>query len=168
MCENNILVRSWFKYLFIALCLVSLSGCGVMKNASSERKTANKVIAAAKGKLGCKYLYGAKGPKNFDCSGLTSYAFAQAGMKIPVTVDEQRKIGKRLGRNEALHPGDLVFFSSRYKKGISHVGIVVSYNPFDKSFTFIHAATSTGVEIQSSTHQYYAERYLFANRIIGK
>ena len=41
--------------------------------------------AAALSKVGIGYVYGAAGPNSFDCSGLTSWAWAQAGVSIPRT-----------------------------------------------------------------------------------
>ncbi|MFD5633639.1 NlpC/P60 family protein [Streptomyces sp. NPDC127077] len=68
--------------------------------------------------------------KGFDCSGLTTYAFARAGIRLPRTAAAQAGVGARipagLGGN-ALRPGDLVFFA--YAPGrdstIYHVGIYV-------------------------------------------
>lgn len=37
------------------------------------------VVAAAQSRLGCPYVYGASGPSTFDCSGLTSWSYSQAG-----------------------------------------------------------------------------------------
>lgn len=37
------------------------------------------VVAAAASRIGCPYVYGATGPNYFDCSGLTSWSYSQAG-----------------------------------------------------------------------------------------
>ena len=37
------------------------------------------VVAAAYSRIGCAYVYGATGPNSFDCSGLTSWCYQQAG-----------------------------------------------------------------------------------------
>ncbi|MFJ7098300.1 C40 family peptidase [Streptomyces mirabilis] len=68
--------------------------------------------------------------KGFDCSGLTVYAYANAGISLPRTAAAQASVGRRipagLGKN-ALKPGDLVFYA--YAPGrdstIYHVGIYV-------------------------------------------
>ncbi|CCK24800.1 NLP/P60-family secreted protein [Streptomyces davaonensis JCM 4913] len=68
------------------------------------------------------------GIKGFDCSGLTTYAYAKAGVRLPRTAAAQagmgRRIPARLGTG-ALKPGDLVFYA--YAPGrdstIHHVGI---------------------------------------------
>jgi cell wall-associated NlpC family hydrolase len=55
------------------------------------------------------YVWGAEGPKSYDCSGLTSQAWAEAGTPIPRTSQEQWKRLKRIPLTE-LRPGDLVVY----------------------------------------------------------
>ncbi|BDH67788.1 NlpC/P60 family protein [Streptomyces albidoflavus] len=75
-------------------------------------------LAAAKSKVGTPYVWGATGPNSFDCSGLTSWAFAQAGYTIPRMSQDQANAGTRIGSQSALKPGDLVIFYS----DLHHVG----------------------------------------------
>jgi cell wall-associated NlpC family hydrolase len=65
---------------------------------------------AAQSKLGSPYVYGASGPNSFDCSGLTSWAFAQAGVSIPRTSQAQANAGTRIYSQADLKVGDLVIF----------------------------------------------------------
>ncbi|MFE0499048.1 NlpC/P60 family protein [Streptomyces albidoflavus] len=75
-------------------------------------------LAAAKSKVGTPYVWGATGPNSFDCSGLTSWAFAQAGYTIPRMSQDQANAGTRIGSQSALKPGDLIIFYS----DLHHVG----------------------------------------------
>ncbi|MBP3080235.1 C40 family peptidase [Streptomyces sp. CHA1] len=75
-------------------------------------------LAAAKSKVGTPYVWGATGPNSFDCSGLTSWAFAQAGYTIPRMSQDQANAGTRIASQSALKPGDLVIFYS----DLHHVG----------------------------------------------
>ncbi|MDQ1033501.1 hypothetical protein QF035_011083 [Streptomyces umbrinus] len=66
----------------------------------------------------------------FDCSGLTTYAYAKAGIRLPRTAAAQAGVGQRIPARLgtiALKPGDLVFYA--YAPGrdstIYHVGIYV-------------------------------------------
>lgn len=64
----------------------------------------------------------------FDCSGLTLYAFAQAGVRLPRTAAEQAGVGRRIPASAgvgALKPGDLVFYGyiPTRDSTIHHVGI---------------------------------------------
>ena len=54
----------------------------------------------------------------WNCSGLTSWAFREAGVTIPRSSSQQATVGTRVGIDE-LQPGDLVF----YYDPISHVSI---------------------------------------------
>lgn len=75
-------------------------------------------LQAALGKVGSPYVWGATGPDSFDCSGLTMWAFAQAGVHIPRSAEAQAGSGTPVSQAD-LQPGDLVFFYSP----VSHVGI---------------------------------------------
>lgn len=67
------------------------------------------------------------GIKGFDCAGLTQYAYAQAGVRLPRPASAQAGHGRRISSKSALRPGDLVFYA--YAPGrdstIYHVGIYV-------------------------------------------
>ncbi|MCD0484750.1 NlpC/P60 family protein [Streptacidiphilus sp. ASG 303] len=80
--------------------------------------TAQAALAAAKTRIGSPYVYGATGPSTFDCSGLTQWSYARAGVSLPRTSEEQANAGTRLTLSQ-LQPGDLVFFFS----DLHHVGI---------------------------------------------
>jgi peptidoglycan DL-endopeptidase CwlO len=97
----------------------SIAAADARANRSNERvnlgndtpasSLAAAALAAAKTKIGSPYVYGATGPSSFDCSGLTSWAYAQAGASIPRTSQSQANAGTRLSMSQ-LKPGDLVIF----------------------------------------------------------
>ncbi|MFD9166581.1 NlpC/P60 family protein, partial [Streptomyces sp. NPDC059558] len=74
----------------------------------------------AAAQIGKPYVWGAEGPGSFDCSGLTSQAWAHAGRAIPRTSQEQ---WARLPKVplESLRPGDLVVYFPK----ATHVGLYV-------------------------------------------
>ncbi|WP_191373836.1 C40 family peptidase, partial [Corynebacterium stationis] len=82
--------------------------------------TGQKVVDAVYSKIGAPYAWGATGPSSFDCSGLTSWAYAQAGKQIPRTSQAQASGGTPVAISD-LQPGDIV----AYYGGASHVGIYV-------------------------------------------
>ncbi|OON77732.1 C40 family peptidase [Streptomyces tsukubensis] len=71
---------------------------------------AGSAYAAAQSQIGKPYVYGATGPSSFDCSGLTSWAFSQAGVTIPRTSQAQANAGTRISSQSQLQVGDLVIF----------------------------------------------------------
>ncbi|MCX4822529.1 NlpC/P60 family protein [Streptomyces sp. NBC_01142] len=79
-------------------------------NAVPASQRASAAFAAAQGKIGSPYVYGASGPSSFDCSGLTSWAYAQAGVSIPRTSQAQANAGTRISSQSDLQQGDLVIF----------------------------------------------------------
>ncbi|WP_327189821.1 NlpC/P60 family protein [Streptomyces xinghaiensis] len=85
--------------------------------ASAEGK---KAIAYATGQLGKDYEWGAEGPDTYDCSGLTSQAWAAAGRTIPRTSQEQWKQLPRIAVRD-MRPGDLIIYHS----DASHVGMYI-------------------------------------------
>jgi peptidoglycan DL-endopeptidase CwlO len=79
-------------------------------------------VAAAESQIGVPYHWGGESPGvGFDCSGLTQWAWGQAGVGIPRTAQEQYDAIEHVSLS-ALEPGDLVFWGSG---GISHVAMYV-------------------------------------------
>ncbi|MBY8876525.1 C40 family peptidase [Actinacidiphila acidipaludis] len=88
-------------------------------SAPAASKYAAAAFAAAQTRIGDPYVYGATGPSSFDCSGLTSWAYKQAGVSIPRTSQEQANAGTRIYSMSELRQGDLVIFFGDYH----HVGL---------------------------------------------
>lgn len=76
--------------------------------ATVNESLGERAVAAAKTRLGKPYRYGSAGPNSFDCSGLTSWAWAQVGVRIPRTSRAQFSSLPRVSL-DALQPGDLVY-----------------------------------------------------------
>lgn len=68
----------------------------------------SSIIDIASRYVGVPYVTGGSTPNGFDCSGFTSYVFAQAGISLPRTSGEQGKIGTVISRDQA-QPGDLIY-----------------------------------------------------------
>jgi cell wall-associated NlpC family hydrolase len=82
---------------------------------------AGKAVAFAYAQLGCPYVFGGTGPcgSGFDCSGLTSQAWASAGISIGRTSYDQWDTLPHVS-TASLQPGDILVYA-----GASHVGIYV-------------------------------------------
>lgn len=89
-------------------------------DAGNPGSAAQAAVQAALGQTGTPYVWGGNTPSGFDCSGLTSWAYAQAGVSIPRTSGAQYAGLPKVSRSE-LQPGDLLFFNSP----ISHVGMYI-------------------------------------------
>lgn len=117
--------------------------------------------------LGVRYRHGAKGPSAFDCSGFTSYVFNNFGLSLSPSSRAQGVQGHAVDKSDVM-VGDLMFFSGRRGgKIIGHVGMVIDVDQESGMIKFIHAATKTGVEIQSfPDNGYYSKRFLQFRRVI--
>lgn len=78
-----------------------------------------EAVNAALSRIGDPYVWGATGPNQFDCSGLTQWAYKQAGVSLPRSTYSQIDVGQSVSESE-LQPGDLIFFNSD-----SHVGMYI-------------------------------------------
>jgi cell wall-associated NlpC family hydrolase len=81
--------------------------------------SAGQAVSFAFDQVGKMYGYGEAGPDRYDCSGLTSAAWAKGGKSLPHNAAAQYSATARITRAE-LKPGDLVFYRS-----LGHVGLYV-------------------------------------------
>jgi LysM repeat protein len=127
---------------------------------SSHRN--NRVVSIAKRYLGRRYVWGATGPRTFDCSGFTQYVMRKSkGITLPRISRKQAYYGKYVSRSH-LKPGDLVFFdTSRRRRGyVNHVGIYIGNNKF------IHASSGKHrVVITSLNRPFYRSRFKWGRRV---
>jgi len=108
-------------------------------NVPAPSSSAQVAVDTARAQLGKPYVYAGSGPDVFDCSGLTMYAWAAAGVSLPHNAEAQYVSLPHVSQSE-LQPGDLVFFGDP----IHHVGIYVGGG------TMIEAPY-TGVDVRYHT-----------------
>ncbi|MFF9508810.1 NlpC/P60 family protein [Streptomyces sp. NPDC014724] len=82
---------------------------GALSSTRPPSEAGGAAVKYAIGQIGKPYVWGAEGPDSFDCSGLTSQAWAKAGRGIPRTSQEQWRQLPKVPLN-ALRPGDLVIY----------------------------------------------------------
>jgi cell wall-associated NlpC family hydrolase len=119
--------------------------------ASSD--AAQVAIDTALAQRGDPYVWGAAGPSSFDCSGLTQYAYAAAGITLPHSSAAQARMGTAVSRAD-LQPGDLVFFYSP----VSHVGMYIGNGQMVHASTFGSPVLVTSVDMSG---------YVSARRLVG-
>jgi cell wall-associated NlpC family hydrolase len=113
--------------------LVSLSnpdaaGAGSASAASAPASALTTALQAALSRQGLPYVWGADGPKSFDCSGLVQWSFAQAGIVMPRVAADQAMTGPAVPVSQ-LEPGDLLFYHTDPTAPgyISHVAIYLGH-----------------------------------------
>ena len=81
---------------------------------------AQRAVSAAMTRLGDRYVFGATGPRRFDCSGLVQWAYRQAGISTTHYTGTLWNDYRHIPESQ-LKPGDLVFFYRDHH----HVGIYI-------------------------------------------
>ena len=140
-------------------------------NVGEEHRTA---VEFARRQIGKPYVWGARGPNSFDCSGLTQAAWRAAGVTIPWVTTTQWDPGnaeysggtaQRVLEGDldisVLQPGDLLLFhTSLNHASPSHVGL------YSGGGRMIHAANpSKPIEEVSIDSEYYRSSFVGAVRI---
>lgn len=88
------------------------------RETADSTPAASGIVAIASRYIGVPYVFGGSSPAGFDCSGLTQYVYAKAGISIPRTASAQARAMRHVSNPQ---PGDLVYFGSP----AHHIGIYV-------------------------------------------
>ena len=111
--------RSRWRPLSYRMSHRGLSSAGLRLPPANSR--AGIAVRAALSRLGRPYVWGATGPDTFDCSGLTQWSYARAGVHLDRTTFQQIYDGIPIARSQ-VRPGDLVFPSA------GHVQLAIGNN----------------------------------------
>lgn len=142
----------------------SSSGSGSSSSGSSSGgsssigsgKNVSSIIAIAKSKLGSRYVYGAKGPSTFDCSGFVYWVLKQAGIRQSYMTSYGWNGSTRyqkISSMSSIKRGDIISYRG-------HVGIALGNNQM------IDASSSQGkVRITNITSSYWTRNFVCAYRI---
>lgn len=123
------------------------------------RASGPAVLAQARTYTGAAYRNGGASPSGFDCSGFVQYLYAQLGVRLPRTAEQQFDLGRKVSERR-LAAGDLVFFRTQGRR-ISHVGVATGDG------AFIHAPNARSrVRIDRLDTSYWADRYAGARRLV--
>lgn len=118
---------------------------------------ASALISVASSKVGKPYVYGAKGPNAFDCSGFVYWCLNQVGVKQSyLTSSGWRNVGKytKITNFNSLQAGDIVVVNG-------HVGIVAGGG------TVIDASSSNGKVVHRSLSSWWRSNFICGWRIFG-
>ena len=101
-----------------------MAGAGQADESAVPQTAIESMLKAAMSRRGMPYVWGAAGPRSFDCSGLVQWSFAQAGIVMPRVAADQALTGPSVPVSE-LQPGDLLFYHTDPTDPtyISHVAV---------------------------------------------
>jgi gamma-D-glutamyl-L-lysine dipeptidyl-peptidase len=129
--------------------------------------SADAIAGSAQLFRGTSYIWGGVTPWGADCSGLVQAVFALHGRMLPRDAWQQAELGQPVDSDfAALRPANLLFFSDRPDKRVTHVGIALGAG------RMVHLALGRGgyaTESLESDDPYVIklrQRYLFSRRII--
>jgi cell wall-associated NlpC family hydrolase len=109
--------------------------------------------------IGTPYVWGGNTRRGVDCSGFTRLVMYENGYLIPRVSRDQAKAGTPIYKNN-LQLGDLVFFDTKGRGRITHVGLYLGGN------LLVHASSSKGVTIVLFSGRYFQSRYVTSRRIV--
>ncbi|GMV53787.1 MAG: hypothetical protein D8M52_08855 [Chlorobi bacterium] len=128
-----------------------------MTDAGVEKQ---KIVNVIMDWLGTRYHFGGTNRQGIDCSAFVRLVYEKtAGIELPRTAASQSTVGMPIRDRSKMKFGDLVFFNTRRRVRVSHVGIYLGDN------LFAHASSRYGVTISSLESTYYNKRFLNAVRI---
>jgi cell wall-associated NlpC family hydrolase len=114
-------------------------------------------VRYALAQVGEPYSYNAQPPNSWDCSKLTTAAWAAAGVSLtPYSLAQAQQV-RRISVSE-LQPGDLLF----YFKGARHVAMYIGGGKLVEA-----ASPENGVQVQDAWNTWSRERFSFAGRPFG-
>ncbi len=122
-CENADAPGGWIENTTTFMTqMFNAAGINPSSSATATEQ-GEAIVAAAREKLGCSYVWGAAGPDTFDCSGLTQWCYKQAGISISHNTESQKNEAKKQVPVSEARVGDIL-----YKSG--HVGIYIGNGEF--------------------------------------
>lgn len=143
--------------ILLTVLVAAVGGLAACEPAAPGAAAGEQAVAAARGELGQPYQWGgaSRADGGYDCSGLTSFAWKQAGVTtMPRTSRAQWAWVEKITKSE-LRPGDLVFYSSAGPYGtVSHVAMYAGDG------TLVHARNSS-----MPVREDQLDRYWVANRV---
>jgi len=140
----------------------------VARRAAFPRDASGIATTAVQLFAGAPYQWGGVSPWGADCSGLTQTAFWLHGVSVPRDAWQQAEVGQDAGSEMSTWTaGDLLFFSDRADRRITHVGIALGEK------RMVHLALGRGgysVERLDATDDPYVaglmRRFVVARRVV--
>ncbi|MDO5382589.1 MAG: NlpC/P60 family protein [Eubacteriales bacterium] len=106
------------KKAALATATKSYTSYQIPTQANNNSSVASGIVSLAYSFIGTPYVSGGSSPRGFDCSGFTSYLFAQYGIGLSRSSSAQIYGGSPVGSLSEALPGDIICYPG-------HVGLYV-------------------------------------------
>lgn len=159
-------MKKWgFLLVVISLLLSSCSSTKtVVKKPIKPTTKVDRIVSNALKYKGVRYKFGGTTKKGMDCSGVVYVAFDSENVQLPRISRDMAKRGKKISLSK-VKKGDLLFFrTSKSKRSINHVGLVVSH--IKGQIKFVHATTSRGVIVSNLSEKYWKKAFVKATTVL--
>ena len=127
-------------------------------NKEEHRGNVEDLLKVSMLKLGCKYVWGSRGPNTFDCSGFVFWCLNQVGVPVNYMTTYNWRFStqfERVEKFEDLIPGDLLVING-------HMGIVA------ENETIVDASSSNGKVVHRDLDEWWRERFIIGFRIFNE
>ena len=157
--------KQFFKnqliYLISAMTIFLLAGCveepGGTKTNIPDRQSALEIALK---QLNKEYVWGGRGPDNFDCSGLITYSYKMAlernyifnidgWVTDDATMQDLYDYNVEIISLSRMKPGDIIFMTDTEGE-ITHGGLFREWIQENKRFKFVHASSYYGKVIEDT------------------
>lgn len=150
----------------LGLCLL-VAGCasappGIDTHMAATTPTRTTVVNAAAAVLGTPYRAHANGPRAFSDNGLVQYAYARAGIALPLAPHALLGAGPPIAM-AAAQPGDLVFYQTHLAGGDDSLRVGLYLNEHEMLYA---SARQDEVVIQPIDGDYWRGRLLGVVRVL--
>ncbi len=110
----------------------------------------DSIVENSRSLLGIRYKWAGETPeRGVDCSGLVRYVFLKLGINLPHSSAQLARLGAPVGKDTSdMRPGDLLVFSKKQSKRISHVGIYVGDG------MMVHASSNSKEVVETPIVEY--------------
>lgn len=141
-------------YLFLVIAMsVLLTGCSTPYQVAISEAQSQEVLNVALDQIEKSYVWGGRGPDEFDCSGLLTWSIKQVIGEQKVfrvgnfkttdaTMQDLYDWNVILITPQKVRPGDIVFITNDRRK-VTHGGLFVSWID-ETQFNFINASSRLG------------------------
>ncbi|MFW6007605.1 MAG: C40 family peptidase [Bacillota bacterium] len=158
-----ILIYKLYLIIILSSIVLIISGCSDnIKEKTVDITRREKALEVAINQEGTPYVWGARGPDYFDCSGLITYSYKSAYERKNIfnidswitsdaTMQDLYNWNVDLKSLSKIEPGDIIFMTREEGK-ITHGGLFIEWKEKYDKFKFVHASSTAEKVVREIWH----------------